>query len=260
MIATLVALMLSAAPDTSESPVRIAEVGGEVVYADARFAGVLPGTKYFSPVVGCRLVTTQVREVLVERVLRRLGVLPSEEEITKRLEGHLPSAERLARSFGAANRANGALAEALRRSLVDPTRDLEIWRELVSPYMTHDQWVKYRTTVKESEADIPTLPSEVSREAVLKAASGLRSMVREEIFQTWVRTRWRVSDLTSDAGEMKEGERGWNEQLQLAFWEAELSRTSVRIAPEWKCGPLTPRDLIVPVVTWPKVEKHGVSE
>lgn len=256
------ALLVEPGASKKADPLPVAEVGGERVEADESFGRDVPGTSVYAPQTACKIVTARVRDTLVRQVLRRAGRLPSEGELTQSLERHLPTPEVLERRFETANREQNDLAEALVRSEVDPTRDHEIWQASVSQYMNYEKWVAYRTQMKGRQPSPARLPVKVSRTELLVAARGLRPLVLEERFQSWVQTEWAFenperADSTSTTGGVcgRGAASQWTESLQLRFWQTELKTTPVTIAPAWRCPQIVPMDLLARTLKWPDISK-----
>lgn len=209
--------------------------------------------------VPCKIVRSKIREALVQNVLVREGLAPSEEELIQTLERHLPGRTAIERELRDAQRQQTALREALLQSEVDPTRDHEIWQQLAAEFMNYEGWVRYRTRMKDQPEPTP-LPSRMSREDWLKATHGLRPMVLEELFQRWVTGTWaRENGLGagSNGGTEAEGLRAapWDEEWQLRFWTMELVRTPVTIAGRFRCDQLNAADLISRQMSWPDAKE-----
>lgn len=233
----------------------VGTVHGQDVTADSKALELAEG--YAG--VPCRIVRSKIREALVQHVLVREGLVPSEEEVTQTLERHLPGREALERHLREAQRQQTALREALLRSEVDPTRDREIWQQLAAEFMTYEGWVRYRTRMKGQPEPTP-LPARMSREDWLKATHGLRSMVFEEVFQRWVTGTWaRENGLGAGSNGGTEGEgllsAPWDEEWQLRFWTMELARTPVTIAGRFRCDQLKAADLISRQISWPDAKE-----
>lgn len=258
----VMASQVLAAPEKAGSSLKIAEVGGERLESEASFGDDIPGTPRYVPDRACRIVTARVREALVRRVLRRIGRLPSEEEISQSLQHHLPAPEEFEKQFGSLNREQNDLEDALLQSEVNPTRDNDIWQALAAKYMSYEKWVEYRTRLRGRHPSAMRLPLKVSRAELLEAARGLRALVVEEVFQLWLQTEWvranpEEEPSTSTAGSLSGPgvSSSWTESLQLRFWHTELDRTPVIIAPEWKCSKIEPADVIAPKAQWPDISK-----
>lgn len=251
---------LLGAGETSAPAGVVATIGDERVASDETFQDNVPSNPRYTPERACKLVVARVREALVRRVLRQVKRLPSDEEISRSLQGHLPSPEALEKHYASLKSTQDALEDALNRSESDPTRDHEIWQTSVSQYMSYEKWVEYRTRLRGQHRGVP-FPAKVSSAELLESARGLRGLVVEESFQRWLQADWARQN-PGEAAPAEEGRvptpddgRSSSASLQLRFWRLELIATAVTILPEWHCSQVQPADLIAPQVQWPEVSK-----